>query len=218
MKLAGSSTSVQAIAERWIKSNKSEDFTFLYEKLTPRFKSFLWKAYFSHSSNTFNYQQDNQSNIDDIIANAWVRIFDNIQKYNPEFQFSTWIFTIVRNEARNFFKKDNKYVRFDSSSEFDESNKGGFDYLTFSKGLSSTIDDNLHDKEYQMDLLYNDIVQDICTNNKNKEILIDREFNHMPYDKIAEKYTRPISTLKVLVHRNRLSLHSKYEKRYKEII
>lgn len=218
MKLSGSSTSVQAIAERWIQSNKSEDFTFLYEKLTPRFKSFLWKSYFSNASSIFNCQPDTQCNIDDIIANAWVRIFDNIHKYNPEFQFSTWIFTIVRNEARNFFKKDNKYVRFDTNVEFDELNKGGFDYLTFSKGLSSNIDDNLHDKEKQLDTLYHDIVEDICTSAKNKDILIDREFNHMTYDKIADKYNKPISTLKVLVHRNRLSLNVKYEKRYKEII
>lgn len=200
--------SLQDVAVRWITNQSESDFNYLYSYLNPRFKSFLWKSYFSHS---YNRSIDEiQKDIDDIINNAWIRVFKSAHKYKQEFKFTTWIFTITRNEARNFFKEKNRYlISSNTNDEFVET-------LMFSKGMFDIHYD--HNGEMELDSLYRDVMSDILTSPKNTEILIDREVNKMSYSEISTKHNINESTSKVLVHRNRKTLKKKYEDRYSKII
>ncbi len=212
-----SSMSIQNVALRWISTKSDKDFNYIYNYLNPRIRSFLWKCYFSHSFNNISVVES-QKDMDDVISNAWVRVFNSVSKYKEEFQFTTWIFTIAKNEARNFFKEKNRYSGFSiyqTGADVNDNEKG-IDYLMFAKGMYEVNRD--HIEEMEMDVLYNDIMKDINTNPKKIDIIIDREVNKLDYQTMSKKHEENVSTLKVIVHRNRNRLKDEYGDRYKKII
>lgn len=46
----------------------------------------------------------------DIVQNSFIKAFINLNSFNQEFKFSTWIYRIIHNEALNEIKKNKKEI------------------------------------------------------------------------------------------------------------
>ena len=42
---------------------------------------------------------------EDIFQEVMLKVFQNIEKFNPLYPFSTWIYTIARNQSLNYINK-----------------------------------------------------------------------------------------------------------------
>jgi len=51
------------------------------------------------------YLTKNNQDADDLTQETFVKVWKNLKKYNPEKNFKTWILTIAKNTALDFFKK-----------------------------------------------------------------------------------------------------------------
>lgn len=50
----------------------------------------------------------NQSDADDLYQMTWLKVYQNIEKYNPSYPFKTWLYTV----AHNLFKDQMKKKRY----------------------------------------------------------------------------------------------------------
>jgi RNA polymerase sigma-70 factor (ECF subfamily) len=184
MKLTLSKTNLQTIAMNYINDKTDENFTKLFYRINPGLKKYI--------SGFFKNTLDNRT--DDVVSKTFYKAFKNIHQYNPEWNFSTWIYRIARNEALQELNKMKRFVYF---SQFINSDGEQIDPLEFN-GIN--LDDYIYndeDKETAINDLYNLAINEI--NNLPilyKNILIDREINKLKYKDLAEKYNLNINTLK----------------------
>jgi len=58
-----------------------------------------------------NYLVRNNQRAEDVVQEAFIKAFVNLQGFNTKKKFSSWIYRIVHNEAINQLKKYSKEVR-----------------------------------------------------------------------------------------------------------
>jgi RNA polymerase sigma-70 factor (ECF subfamily) len=182
MKLTLSKTNLQTIAMNYINDRTDENFTKLFYRINPGLKKYI--------SRFFKNTLDNRT--DDVVSKTFYKAFKNIHQYNPEWNFSTWIYRIARNEALQELNKMKRFVYF---SQFINSDGEQIDPLEFND--INPFEFNDEDKEIIINDLYNLAINEI--NNLPilyKNILIDREINKLKYKDLAEKYNLNINTLK----------------------
>jgi len=170
-------------------------FAKLYTKIKPRMRSFV-----------LGIVKDPEA-ADDIVSDAMTSVFTKIDQYNPEYQITTWSYTIAYNCAIQYLRDRNKKV---SLSVFQDN---GVDIVDSGKlTKKDTIDENLLKVDFSS--LEDELVQqerileeryDACVNAINelpslyKEIMVDRFIKNMSYNDIEvaekERFREKISQL-----------------------
>ena len=85
------SKSLQELGEVFFYLKTEESFTDVYHVLAPRLRRFV--------SGYLKAPQFTQDDIDDSVSNCMTKIYLNIHQYNSYWNFSTWSYTIAKNEA-----------------------------------------------------------------------------------------------------------------------
>jgi RNA polymerase sigma-70 factor, ECF subfamily len=65
----------------------------------------LVKKYLKSVYNFLYQLTSDHSSLDDLTQETFVKAWKNIKKFDPERSFKTWIFTIAKNTAYDYFKK-----------------------------------------------------------------------------------------------------------------
>lgn len=65
----------------------------------------------------------------DVVQNAFLKSYQNIQSFNPKRQFSSWLYRIVHNEAINCLKKHAKTITLPEYTEFESATNIEDDYI-----------------------------------------------------------------------------------------
>jgi RNA polymerase sigma-70 factor (ECF subfamily) len=76
-----------------------------------------------HAPRLFHYlirQLRDESEAEDLAQEAFVRVFQNRQKFNPQYRFVTWLYTIATNLARTQQRRQSRHpqVSLEAESEF----------------------------------------------------------------------------------------------------
>lgn len=209
--MKGKSKNLQELGERFFNTRSEESFTELYHVLCPRLNRFI-----SGYLKTPQYTQDD---IDDCLSNSMTKVYLNIHQYNSYWNFSTWAYTIAKNEA---LKKIDRMKKLKESpmvslNRWGDTSVGEWDA---SKILKECIDDYIYNPNYNnIDFDHSEsmtklILEEIQgLDKKYKDIIWDREVNEMSYLDLAKKYELNLNTLKVYIHKGRKIL----QKRLKEV-
>jgi RNA polymerase sigma factor (sigma-70 family) len=214
--LKGRSNNLQELGEKFFRLRTEESFTDVYHVLSPRLRRFI--------SGYLKQPQFTQDDIDDCVANSMTKVYLNIQQYNSYWNFSTWTYTIAKNEA---LKKIDRLKKLKESPMIslnrwysNESSVGEWDT---SKILKECIDDYIHYPNYDnIDFNHSEniaklILEEIQNlDKKYKDIIWDREINDMSYLDLAKKYDLNLNTLKVYIHKGRKILQKRLKKVYEE--
>lgn len=175
---------MQSIAEL-IKSGKhtEADRNRLASIMYPKLKYFIWK---------FFHDQDET---EEVLHNTLFKIFKGISSYSDGYRFTTWIYTIAKNEAllHQHKLKVNQAVSIDNML----------------KPLNIKDDSELSiEKEIYLDDLYTMTQVEIINmpESLEKSILIDKEIHQMRGNEIAEKYQMNLNTVKTKIRKARKML------------
>ena len=68
----------------------------------------LYQAFFRRVYNFVYANTKNAMDADELTNDIFYAVFKNLDKYNDDFYFSTWLFTIVRHMIIDFHRKKNK--------------------------------------------------------------------------------------------------------------
>ena len=141
----------------------------------------------------------NKEESEDVVQEAFIRIFRKKHAYRNIAKFSTWMYTITGNLAKTELRRKKKRQFFSLSNL-------GFDDKEFD------IPDPERDPEEMADVkVKDDMVQRAIGNlaPKFREVIILRDIQELSYEEISEIAHIPIGTVKSRVNRARLRLQAK---------
>lgn len=175
---------MQSLAEL-IKSGKhtERDRNRLASIMYPKLKYFIWK-FFNDIDET-----------EEVLHNTLFKIFKGITSYSDSYRFTTWIYTIAKNEA--LLHQHKLKVQYATS----------IDNLSKPINLPDETVSSL-EKELYLDSLYTMTKTELSNLPEciEKSILIDKEINQMKGNEIAEKYDMNLNTVKTKIRKARKML------------
>lgn len=175
---------MQSLAEL-IKSGKhtERDRNRLASIMYPKLKYFIWKFF------------NNIDETEEVLHNTLFKIFKGITSYSDSYRFTTWIYTIAKNEA--LLHQHKLKVQYATS----------IDNLANPINLPDDSSSSL-EKEFYLDSLYSMTTLELSNLPEciEKSILIDKEINQMKGNEIAEKYDMNLNTVKTKIRKARKML------------
>lgn len=173
----------------------------LVERYQARIQNFIRKSIYD----------DERS--EDLTQEVFMRVFKNAWKFDHSRKFSTWIFTIASNIAKNEYRSRNRKYKVINSNEIKEdwmSNKK-FDIY----GFSVAPPDVLYDRK----VIREEVEESINHISKeHREIILLRIMDELTYEEIEKILNIPVGTVKSRIHRAKESLQKllvDYQSSYK---
>lgn len=135
----------------------------------------------------------------ELTIEALGKAFNKLHLYTPNFAFSTWLFTIARNNAIDYLRKKKlATISIDQLRETDQGGEISFD----------VIDDGLDPESFLLKKQRLQIVRKIvaCLDPKYRVLVRLRYFKEYSYKEIAEELNIPVGTVKAQLFRSREQL------------
>ena len=166
-----------------------------YNELVKRYKDRLLNFVFRY----FN----NREQAEDVVQDTLIKLYTHASYYKNIAKFSTWIFTIAKNNALTELRK-NKRKKTDSLWTDD------------GKVIDINSNDQTLDRRVQNEIAVdqlNKFLDEIPENFRMAVVL--RDFQELSYDEISKILEIPIGTIKSRINRGRIQLAEKM-KHFKE--
>ena len=142
---------------------------------------------------------NNEEVAKDLTIETLGKAFKKLHLYQPNFAFSTWIFTIARNNCIDYLRKNKlPTVSIDKISIHDDGSHKHFDLPS-----SDPNPEALVIKKQRIRIL-RDIVEQLKP--KYRDLVKLRYFKEFSYDEISEELELPLGTIKAQLHRAREQL------------
>jgi len=146
------------------------------------------KAYIARITNVDNEE------VEDILQEAFIKVYENINSYDSDFKFSSWLYRIVRNETISHWRKNKKRledVQLDITEDFIFNLKADTDLNT----------------ELDKKLVKEDITKALNKLPfKYKEVLVLRYIEDRDYKDIGDIIKKPVNTVGTLISRAKKEL------------
>jgi len=128
---------------------------------------------------------------EDLLQNVFIKSYRNLESYDVNRKFSSWIYRIAHNEAVNFIKR--KSLKRFISIESVTSVKDKID--------SASVEDNAHEswirKETSREV--DDAIKKLPF--KYRQVLVLRYYSDKSYEEISEILGKPVNTVGTLIKR-----------------
>ncbi len=148
--------------------------------------------------NVIGRMLSSQEEAEDIVQETFVRVYQHRQSFNFQHCFSTWIYTIGLNLARNELRKRKRFKFYDITEM-----QGNEAEISVDPKLPSRLPEVLHTA-----------VQGLPE--KYRTAFLLRDIEEMPYEEVAKVLSVPLGTVKSRVNRARLMLRDKLRPRMEE--
>jgi RNA polymerase sigma factor (sigma-70 family) len=211
--------SIQDLAEQYLKTKSSEDFTTLYKRLLPGLKVYIWSNYLKNMTNV----TDKKAMMDDILQNVYLKTITKIDQYNNAWYFSSWVYRIARNETLGTIKAWSKNSKRCERMDLFLNEISEDSHKISTSSTNKKYENNYYmeiedfEKEQRQEELLDEIIGKLKTlPGIYKDILIDRELSGLTYEELAEKYVLPIQTIKNRIHHGRLKVKQRAQSLYNE--
>lgn len=142
----------------------------------------------------------NHQDAEDATQEVFINLFKNLDKYNPQYKFSTWLFKIAVNQSLYQYRtnKNRNNKKADLKALFISDNKND------SKSENSIVNPEkiILRKEISQKII-NALLQ---IDEKYRKILIYRHYMDFSYEEIQQITNTPLGTVKTKLHRARKKL------------
>jgi RNA polymerase sigma-70 factor, ECF subfamily len=135
----------------------------------------------------------NQDSALDVSQEVFIKVYNSLSKYSPEYKFSTWIYKIAHNAAIDFIRRNSHYTQ---SLEL-ENEDGTFEFQIESKRPTPEQERERTEWRTEIEGVVNRLP------NGYKELILLRHSQDMSYDEIAEITNLPLGTVKNRLFRAR---------------
>lgn len=145
-----------------------------------------------------------EEDAEDLTVEAFTKAFMNLDKYVPNYAFSTWLFRIASNNVIDFLRKK----RIDTVSIYDQYSDEGSENMADRIKSSMLGPEDLFIRSQRAEIL-REVLKTI--NPKYADLIALRYFKEFSYDEIAQELDMPIGTVKVQLHRAKKMIRSLLE-------
>lgn len=130
--------------------------------------------------------------IEDVLQEAFIKIYVNLNDYDPNYSFSSWAYRITHNETVNYLRKNKKVTIIPLETDDKES--------------ANLIDVLKSEIDVVEDVSKKDLIEQIrkaisMLPEKYREVLILRYMEDMDYQEISEILRMPMGTVATTINR-----------------
>jgi len=148
--------------------------------------TFLLDYYWNEVYGFMLKRTENETDAEDITIETFSKAFDKIAKYNPEFQFNTWLIAIAKNVHIDLLrkKKSSLFIDIDNHDEHAAYNVAD---------TTPSAEDELIAKQNLSSLLQ-------CIKQLKphyQEVIQLRYFQELSYQEIADQLSEPLNNVKI---------------------
>ena len=137
---------------------------------------------------------------EDILQNVFIKVYQNLNAYDSELKFSSWIYRITHNEVISHYRKNK--ARPEKVPLEDENN--------LVARLASDLD---LEKEADKEFLKENIVKVLGSlEEKYRDILVLRFFEEKDYQEMSDILRKPMGTIASLVNRAKIKFKEEFER------
>lgn len=148
----------------------------------------------------------NRHEAEDIVQEAFLRVYKNFHRYDEKQKFSTWLYRIATNLCIDKLRKRKPSYYLDAEMNDQE----GMDGYSLIPG-----DERTPESEYLLSETQRTIHQAIAgLPSKYKSVIILRYLQDMSLQEISDVLEMPVTTVKTRVHRGREFLRKKLENKF----
>lgn len=131
----------------------------------------------------------------DVLQEIFLKTYRNLNAFDSSLKFSSWIYRISHNEAISWYRKKNVRPEGHLIAESEE-------IISF-LSASEEVADVTFDKTMNASLVNKALVK---IDDKYREVLILRFFEHKEYDEISDILKIPVGSVGTLIHRGKKQL------------
>jgi len=131
----------------------------------------------------------------DVLQDIFIKVYRNLNGFDPKLKFSSWIYRIAHNEAISAYRKKNVRPEGHLIADSEE-------LLSFAAGNLDSAE-LLFDHAINAEVLRQALLK---LNKKYEAVLILRFFEHKDYDEISDILQIPIGSVGTLIHRGKKQL------------
>lgn len=138
---------------------------------------------------------------EDLLQDVFIKVFKNLNNYDAERKFSSWIYRIAHNEAVNHIKR--KYLKKFISWE---------DVVSSKDKLETSVEDS-PDSSWMRRETVKEV--DEAINKlpiKYRQVLVLRYYSDKSYEEIGEILKKPVNTVGTLINRAKKKLYEEIKK------
>jgi RNA polymerase sigma-70 factor, ECF subfamily len=133
----------------------------------------------------------NREDAEDILQDVFVKAFRNLNSFDVDRKFSSWIYRIAHNEAVNYIKRKSlkRFISWESvvstKDQIDSSStEEGADKVWIKKEISKEVEEAINKLSF-----------------KYKQVLVLRYYEDKSYEEIGEILGKPVNTVGTLIKR-----------------
>ncbi len=138
---------------------------------------------------------------EDLLQEIFISVYTNINSYNKDLKFSSWIYRIAHNKTINHWKKNQKHFDYVFSDEENVLNLEQF--IDFAE-IDSSFDQEVLEKNIK------NILEKI--NIKYKEVVILYFFEEKTYEEISDILQKPKNTVGTILSRAKKEFKKEFDK------
>ncbi len=138
---------------------------------------------------------NNKDDAMDITVTAFAKAFENLEKYRPDYAFSTWLFRIATNGSIDFIRKKKIATTSIDGMTFDDGKEKVFEIK------SDTLNPEEHSIKKQQTEQLKEVIEKLPS--RYRTLIILRYFDELSYEEIAEQLDLPLGTVKAQLFRGR---------------
>ncbi len=138
---------------------------------------------------------NNKDDAMDLTVETFGKAFENLEKYKPEFAFSTWLFRIATNNCIDFIRKRRLNVVSLNTLTDQDGEERQFEVRS----------ENLNPEESSIKKQENEKLKNIVDQlpSRYRTLIILRYFEEQSYEEIAQQLDLPLGTVKAQLFRAR---------------
>jgi len=128
---------------------------------------------------------------DDIAQEIFIKVYRNLNAYNPDMSFSSWVYRIAHNHIIDWYRKEKKreYISIDDTDNSVAFNLAGEEYA---------------DKNIMTDEIKNELIEIINSLSQvYKDVITLRFFEEKSYEEISDILHIPVNSVGVYVSRGK---------------
>jgi RNA polymerase sigma-70 factor (ECF subfamily) len=150
---------------------------------------------------------NNKEDAMDITVETFGKAFENLDKYRPEYAFSTWLFRIATNNCIDFIRK--RKLSLVSMSDMDDGEGKDHPVYIVSDSLNPEENSIIRQQRAQLKLLVDNLPE------RHRKLIILRFYEEFSYSEIAEQLDLPLGTVKTQLYKAKRLLHNILRKKIK---
>lgn len=185
--------------------SKAEDIKHVNAAINGDHDAFAWimKKYKGPLQNLIFKMVNDKNEVEDLIQEVFIKVFNSLRNYSQEYAFSTWIYRIAINNTIDYLRKKKLETFSINSDADDDDDRPGFEIPDTSYSADASI---ILEQRQQ---IINDAINSLP--DKYKKVIELRHKEELSYEEISEILNLPIGTVKAHLFRAR-ELLNKYLK------